>query len=83
MSSNEQDNRPAAERVQDIPRIMQALREAAAEARKRHRQAGVPMAVWRNGRVELIEPEDIPITEDEVEASCMTTTSTSSIGTKT
>ncbi len=31
------------------------------EALLRHKQAGNPIAVWRDGRVEWIQPEDIPV----------------------
>jgi hypothetical protein len=53
------------ERTQDLPRILQALREAAEEAFRRHKLDGDPIAVWRNGRVEWIPPEEIP---DRLEA---------------
>lgn len=58
MSANEQDQRPPAGRVDDLPRILCALRQAAAEAMERHRRAGVPVAVWRNEGVELLDPSD-------------------------
>ena len=51
---------PPAERVNDIPRISRALRLAVQEALQRHKRDGNPVAVWRNGRVEWIQPEDIP-----------------------
>ncbi len=49
-----------AERVDDIPRILRALRQAVQDALQRHKLAGDPVAVWRNARVEWIRPEDIP-----------------------
>lgn len=49
-----------AERVEDIPRILGALRQAVREALQRHKRDGNPVAVWRNERVEWIQPEDIP-----------------------
>jgi hypothetical protein len=49
-----------AERVEDIPRTLRALRAAAQEALQRHKRDGNPVAVWRNARVEWIQPEDIP-----------------------
>jgi hypothetical protein len=62
--SSEPDISPA-QRVEDLPRIEQALGRAVREALLRHKQAGNPVAVWRNGRVEWIRPEDIPgVTED-------------------
>jgi hypothetical protein len=49
-----------AERVDDIPRILGAVRLAVQEALRRHKRDGHPFAVWRNGQVEWIQPEDIP-----------------------
>jgi hypothetical protein len=48
-----------AERVDDIPRVLRALREAVQEALRRHKLAGNPVAVWRDDHVEWIQPEDI------------------------
>ncbi len=49
-----------AERVEDIPRILKAMKQAVREALLRHKQAGNPVAVWQNGRVVWIQPKDIP-----------------------
>lgn len=49
-----------AERVHDIPRILRALRQAVREALLAHKRAGNPVAVWKDGRVEWVKPEDIP-----------------------
>lgn len=51
---------PPHKRVENLPRILQALSEAVREALMRHKQAGNPVAVWRNGRVKWVKPEDIP-----------------------
>ena len=56
-----------AERVDDLPRILRALRLAAQEALQRHKRDGHPVAVWRNGRVEWIQPEDIPVQPELLE----------------
>ncbi len=48
------------ERLKDIRLIEQALARAVRAALLRHKQAGNPVAVWRDGRVVWIEPEDIP-----------------------
>jgi hypothetical protein len=53
------------ERVGDLPRIARALRLAVREALRDHKLAGNPVAVWRNGRVEWIPPEEIPETPEE------------------
>ncbi len=49
------------ERVDDIERILEAMRLAVREALFAHKRAGNPIAVWRNERVEWIQPEDIVI----------------------
>jgi hypothetical protein len=53
-------SRPPAERVDDIPRILKALKQAVREALLRHKQAGNPVAIWQDGRVVWIQPKDIP-----------------------
>ena len=57
-----------AERVNDIPRILRAMRRAVREALLDHKRAGNPVCVWRDGRVVWIEPEDIPDFTDESDA---------------
>ena len=52
---------PPAERIHDIPRILRALRRAVQQALWEHKIAGNPVAVWRDGRVQWIQPEDIPV----------------------
>ena len=54
------DRRPPAERVEDVASILRALRHAVREALLDHQRAGNPIAVWRDGRVVWIEPQDIP-----------------------
>jgi len=49
------------ERIRDLPRILRALRQAVREALEGHRRAGNPIAVWRDGRVVWIPPEEIPM----------------------
>lgn len=51
------------ERADDIPRIEQALRQAVQDALRLHRLHGNSVAVWRNGRVEWVPPEQIPVEE--------------------
>ena len=53
-----------AERVNDIPRILRALQAAVRDALIDHKRAGNPVAIWRDGRVELVQPEDIPVSLD-------------------
>ena len=45
----------------------EALRKAVAEAIAEHRRNGVPIAVWRNGKVVRIPAEQIEVREPEVE----------------
>lgn len=52
---------PPAERIHDIPRILRALRKAVQQALWEHKIAGNPVEVWRDGRVQWIQPEDIPV----------------------
>lgn len=54
-----------AERVEDVALILRALKLAVREALQRHKQAGNPVAVWRNDRVEWIPPEEIPTWPDD------------------
>ncbi len=48
------------DRVEDLPRILQAMKEAVREALLRHKKLGNPVAVWRDGRVVWLGPEEIP-----------------------
>ncbi len=62
------DDRPPSERVNDIPLILRALKLAVREALLRHKRDGHPVAIWRDGRVVWIPPEEIPeydLNEDE------------------
>jgi hypothetical protein len=52
---------PLGERVRDLRLIEQALVRAVQEALKRHKHAGNPVAVWRDGRTVWIEPDKIPL----------------------
>ena len=47
------------QRVENLPRILEALRQSVREALMLHKRAGNPVAVWRDGRVEWIKAEDI------------------------
>ena len=49
-----------AERVHNLPLMQEAMGLAVREALQEHKRAGNPVAVWRNDRVEWIQPEDIP-----------------------
>jgi len=48
-------------RTTDIPRIQEALRLSARDAMRLHKRMGNPIAVWRDGQVVWIPPEEIQI----------------------
>jgi hypothetical protein len=58
--SREADPTPL-ERVEDLPRILKAMTEAVREALLRHKRLGNSVAVWRDGRVVRLRPEEIPV----------------------
>jgi hypothetical protein len=45
----------------------EALRKAVAEAIAEHRRNGVPIAIWRNGKVVRIPADQIEVREPEIE----------------
>ena len=47
------------ERTERLDEIQQAMKQAVREALMRHKQAGNPVATWRDGRVVWIPPEEI------------------------
>ena len=49
-----------AERVADPDRIERALRAAVRDALLRHKRDGDPVAIWREGRVVWLQPDEIP-----------------------
>jgi hypothetical protein len=61
MSENQPSKRPLAERLQDSELILRAVSRGVREALIRHKQAGNPIAAWRDGEVVWIQPEDIEI----------------------
>ncbi|HEY7297388.1 MAG TPA: hypothetical protein VH684_05560 [Xanthobacteraceae bacterium] len=65
--ADESPDSPPSERVRDLKLIERALRRAVREALLRHKQAGNPIAVWREGGVVWIAPEDIPVGEGDGE----------------
>jgi hypothetical protein len=55
--------RSAAERVDDLPRILEAMGQSVREALLRHKRACNPIAVWRDGAVAWVPPEEIVVEE--------------------
>jgi hypothetical protein len=63
--------RNRAGRGKDISRIFaegtlidEALAQGVQEALRRHKQAGLPIAVWQNGKTVWVPPEQIELRED-------------------
>ena len=67
MNDTAQSDLTPAERVDDIPRTLRALRTAVREALRVHKLAGNPVAIWRDARVEWIQPTDIPDQSEQLE----------------
>jgi hypothetical protein len=44
--------------------VDQAIEEAVREALKRHKRAGNPIVVWRDGEMHWIQPEDIRLPDE-------------------
>jgi hypothetical protein len=47
--------------LSDTDRIERALRRAVQEALRMHKRVGNPIAVWRDGQVVWLAPEEIPV----------------------
>ena len=48
-------------------RVEEALRKAVADAIAEHRRNGVPIAIWRNGKVVRIPADQIEVREPQIE----------------
>ncbi len=59
--SNTTKIHPSPERLEDVPRILHAMRQGVRRALARHRALGNPIVVWRDDRVVWIPAEEIPI----------------------
>jgi hypothetical protein len=46
--------------VEDVPRILKAMTAAVREALLRHKRLGNPVAVWQDGHVVWLQPDEIP-----------------------
>ena len=51
--------RDISELLSDPGVVLQAAREAAADAIQRHKQMGLPLAVWKDGAVAWVAPEEL------------------------
>lgn len=65
--TSDDDNLAPDRRVDDIPRVLRALREAVRDALRLHKLTGSPVAVWRDGRVQWIPAEEIPVEPTSME----------------
>jgi hypothetical protein len=54
-------DQPISELLADTERVTEAVRQAGRDARLRHKQMGVPLVVWRDGKVVEIPPEEIVV----------------------
>ena len=45
----------------DTEEVTDAVRQAGRDARLRHKQLGVPLVVWRDGKVVEVPPEEIVV----------------------
>lgn len=61
MNDSQRDPRSPAERVDDLVCILEAMGKSVREALLRHKRAGNPIAVWREGAVAWLPPEEIVI----------------------
>ena len=50
----------AAQRVQDVNVLEEALARAVGDALRAHKRAGNPVPEWRDGKVRWLTPEEIP-----------------------
>ena len=61
MSDAMSSRRSLNERLMDVGLIESALARAVRDALLRHKQAGNPVAEWREGRVVWLPPDEIPV----------------------
>jgi hypothetical protein len=47
--------------IPDAKTVEEVFRRAVRQALLMHKRAGNPIAVWEDGKVVLIQPEDIPV----------------------
>ena len=50
-----------AEAFADPDKITRALTQGVHEALLKHKQAGNPIVVWRDGKIVWLKPEEIPV----------------------
>lgn len=60
MTNQGEDTRAPSERVHDTERMLTELQAAVREAVARHKGLGNPIAIWRDGRVVSLSPDESP-----------------------
>lgn len=62
------DHEPTIDELFEDGRLIdEALLRAAADARRLHKRLGHPMAVWREGKLVWVAPEDIEVDDTPAE----------------
>ncbi len=56
--------RPFTSQFADRDKTHQEMRQAVLDALRDHKQAGNPIAVWEDGKVKIIQPEDIVLPDE-------------------
>jgi hypothetical protein len=59
MDMVDESPRDISEILSDPTVLEQSAREAAQDAIQRHKQMGLPMAIWRDGHVAWVAPEEL------------------------
>jgi hypothetical protein len=67
MSDGSGPKRSVVERVNDVAGALAAMRKAVQQALLRHKRLGNPVAVWRDGAVHWIPPEEICVPSEDGE----------------
>ncbi len=58
---NESENNKILSVLKDNDKITQALKKAGKQALLKHKQSGNPVAIWQDGKVVWIPPEEIEV----------------------
>ena len=63
MTVKEEHKDRISEALADPEKITQALIKGVREALLKHKQAGNPVVVWKNGKIVWLKPEEIPVSK--------------------
>ena len=53
------------DRVDNLHKIQEALKQGVRDALRLHKQAGNPVAIWQDGAVVWVTPENIPVDDED------------------